>query len=38
MHLSPRKDLASVCSRSLRVGEEISMLCMVETLLGGVGR
>lgn len=34
----PRKDLANVCSGSLRVGEETSMLCIFETFLGGVGR
>lgn len=33
-----RKDLANVCSRSLRVGEERSMLCIFETSRGGVGR
>lgn len=31
----PRKDLASVCSRSLGVGEKISTLCIFETFLGG---
>lgn len=30
-----RKDSASMCSGSLRVGEEISVVCIFETFLGG---
>lgn len=34
----PRRDLVSVCSAALRVGEETSMLCIAETFLGWLGR